>query len=499
MANKPVIVYIESESDGFSSENYTRAALYYCLKEEYGCKVMLYNSDHYFKSDIEQIVQLCNQGHLVLVIVSQEKYSDQHEDVIKLVRSNISNSLPIVVIPNPGAREEVEKTFDDPQVYVFRHYDAELIELVNSLKAKWQPPPQNWLGAETKHDQDLLFSQLENAYHKHYLGENENGMMGTPDFNHMVVAEALRIKLLPTEHLAAEFNATIERLPRTFEPASDSVYEQEVDKISKMTAKERKEFSDDLARARGYQPIEGGGVYVVSASCGSNVNGFAIDYLTKETLITTRYGEHHMADQLLTMRLKAIEGIKHGKYHHMLFNDDVESSCRQRVVSGLIFSNFSDFTTPILSLYQEWMDEEKFEQATRYIRQEQKFIPVRPDGKLLGELSTKTRRKIVLETAEPEEIQKLMQGDWQDHDEVFIPYLVRGTIVRVRTVSNNVYFFEITDPEKCQAHVYRMHPRAYVPKNGYRGERKISEKIEIDSCVHHDYSRTSSAMKISTL
>ncbi|MEK7376855.1 MAG: hypothetical protein AABZ57_06830 [Candidatus Margulisiibacteriota bacterium] len=110
-------------------------------------------------------------------------------------------------------------------MYVYDHTDAELVTLVNRLVSEWKPP-FNWLGAETPEDQAILLQQLENAYRKHYLDDDSDRMFGTPDHNHQVVAEALRIRLLLASLIKAEFDDTIERKVRVFATAKTSVYKR---------------------------------------------------------------------------------------------------------------------------------------------------------------------------------------------------------------------------------------------------------------------------------
>ncbi len=382
MAKKPIVAYIESDHSGsLSGDNHNRDALSYFLREHCGCGVVPYRYDCDFEEDLPRLKKYSDCRQLILVIVKQEEYLDQHEKVLQLVRKQLSATLPVVVIPDGWGDKRFGGSPDDKSVYVFDHTDTGLVELVNRFVAEWKPPC-NWLGAETAEDQATLMAQLENAYHKHYLGDDNEGMFGTPDHNHMIVAEALRIRLLPVEFLKAEFDDTIEEVRRVFASAKSSVYKREVAKIRKMTDEERKAFSHALQRARGYEPAEGGGVYVTRASCGNNVNGFAIDPVTLETLITFRFGMHHMAGDMLAERIKAIEALRNRRNRYEL-EDDAERECRWRLITGLIFSEIDGFATPLLQLYTGEADEEQVHKVVHFLREQQKFIPVNHDGQLI--------------------------------------------------------------------------------------------------------------------
>lgn len=382
MSRKPIVVYIESDSvSSFSDDNPNRDALSYFLREHCGCEVVQYRYDHDFVEDMPRLKKYSDCHRLILVIVKQEEYSEQHEKVFQLVRGELSANLPVVVIPDGWGEKRFVGSPDDKSVYAFDHTDTGFVELVNRFVAEWKPP-HNWLGAETEEDQATLMAQLENAYRKHYLDDENDGMLGTPDHNHMIVAEALRIKLLPVEFLKAEFDDTIEEVPRVFVPTQPSIYKKELKKIRKLSGEERKSFEHALMRARGHEPAEGGGVFVTRASCGNNINGFAIDPVTLETLITFRFGMHHMAGDMLAERIKAIEALRNRKNRYDL-DEDKERECRWRLITGLIFSEIDGFETPLLQLYTGEADEKQIRQVVRFLHKQQKFIPVDHDGQLI--------------------------------------------------------------------------------------------------------------------
>lgn len=381
MAKKPTIAYIESDHNGYSDDNPDRGALSYFLREHCGCEVILYDNDYYFDEERGRLKKLVDSNSLILVIAKQERYSEQHKEIVAKVRDGFSKTLPIVVIPDGFGDERFNGDPADPLVYVYDHTDAELVTLVNRLVAEWKPP-LNWLGAETPEDQAILLQQLENAYRKHYLDDDSDRMLGSPDHNHQVVAEALRIRLLPSSLIKAEFDDTIERKVRVFVTAQTSVYEKELERIRTMTEDERKEFDHRLMRARGYEPAEGGGVFVTRATCGNGVNGFAIDPVTLENLTTHRFGEHHLAKDMLARRIERIEALRNRKNCYELSEDD-ERKCHWRLMSGLIFSEIDGFTTPILCLYREDVDDEGVKKVASFLRKEMMFIPVTPDGQLI--------------------------------------------------------------------------------------------------------------------
>jgi hypothetical protein len=286
-----------------------------------------------------------------------------------------------VVIPG-GWEGRFEGDPDDPVLHAFSHVDPELTQLVLSLIAEWKPQLNDWLGAETREDEGILISQLENAYRVNYLGDNEDGMFGVPDHNHMIVAEALRIKLLPSACIKAEFDDTIPTFVRQFDVVQTSTYRKELKRIRKMTDEQRTAFNHTLMRIRGHEPAEGGGVYVQRASCGDKVSGFAIDPVSLETMFVYQFGLHHAVGEMLADRIRNIDAlVKRKRFGDM--TEDEERDCRWRLITGLIFAEVDGFTTPILQLYGMENDPGHLARVARFLKDQQKFIPVDYEGKIM--------------------------------------------------------------------------------------------------------------------
>lgn len=382
MEKKPVIAYIESPYGSFGDENPDRSALQFFLEEDCGCRVLAYRYEQDFKEDLELIKKLIDENSLILVIVKQEEYSEEeHLEVIKEVR-NFSSDLPIVVIPEGWGEEAFKAPEEDKSLYAFDYFDCSLIQLVKQLVSNWKPP-LNYFGVKTKEDQAILTSQLEKAYLAH---KDEEGMLGTPDYDSQITTEALRLRLLSPDLVKKEFDDTIDKTPKEFSKTKSSLYDLETKKIKEMTEEQRKEFDNQLLRATGREPAEGGGVYVRRVSFGQDVSGFAIDPITLKTLITTGFGEHHLAGDKLSNTISAIEILRQkakAPTSEPLFDDNLFHSSRRRIITGSIFERIEGFSTPILRLYRENASSENMKRVIKFLKKQQKFIPVDPYGQLL--------------------------------------------------------------------------------------------------------------------
>ena len=161
-----------------------------------------------------------------------------------------------------------------------------------------------------------------------------------------------------------------------------TVYEQEVQKIRSMTDAERKEFNDDMTRARGMIPCETGGVFCTGVGQGENAWGFAIDHLTLQSHVTDRFGEHQLAKYWLLERLKRIECMRTGD--SLIDEEKIEYPCARRIIDGLILQKVNGFTTPIAYLFCDGDGPDECRRVADFILKERRFIPVSPYGFIFG-------------------------------------------------------------------------------------------------------------------
>ena len=113
MEIRPVIAYVEQKSKGYDGDdNPERDALYYFLRERCGYEVLLYDYDWYFREDLPRLKKYSQASQIILVMVCQQEYSNEHERVISQVRKELSAEMPIVVFPG-GFGEQFKERSDD--------------------------------------------------------------------------------------------------------------------------------------------------------------------------------------------------------------------------------------------------------------------------------------------------------------------------------------------------------------------------------------------------
>lgn len=348
------------------TENYERNALNYFLKNHCGYNVLQYENKEEFIIDLPRLKKYYSQSQLILVIIEEEKYSNQHEEIYKIIRDQISTDIPIVMRPDKS-KEDLIANRSDKKLHILYGTETKFINFIKRLMTE-SKPFQNYFGVETIEDQGILMDNLENAYRHHYLNIQEDKMLGTPDNNHMIVAEALRLRLSPC-NFREEFDNTIPSRPQKFSSIESSIYDAEIKRIKEMDASEKQWLERKIWQLKGYEND-----YKVRAGCSKNVNGFAIDPVTLETLITNRSSEHYYAGQKLAHRIQIIEALKKGKHYYYL-SDEEKGSCRRRLITGLIFFKLNDFETPLLQFFEQ-NNASDLKKITQFILKQKMFIPI---------------------------------------------------------------------------------------------------------------------------
>jgi len=248
--------------------------------------------------------------------------------------------------------------------------EKNFIVLLNLESKQGAAMSSNWLGTETPEDQAFAYQQLQIAYSTNYLSDDSDRVFGSPDHNHQVVAEALRLKLLPAEFLDYEFYGDPNSYEQEFEEMEVGFFDEEVTKIREMSASEREMFVQQLTGRIGsaFRPSD------------DHVVGFAIDKETHESLLAYDFGSHRFAlDRLLRMIGQKERGYKY------LTDLVYKQNLYLRLFEGYILSAVEGFENPILLLYRNHSGEEEFARVMRYLMNERKYIPVDIRGCLVEE------------------------------------------------------------------------------------------------------------------
>ena len=267
-----------------------------------------------------------------------------------------------------------------PSIFAYMHEDPELGKLVSTLIGVWKEP-KDVFRLKTFSEALVLREQLANAYVTNNLSEGDNHMLGVPDENDRLVLEAIRVGLVPAEFIKTEFDSTLPRRVQSFEPVEVSAYDKELASIKSMDETARKEFHDNMLRARGMIPHESGGWFCTGVGQGDNAWGFAIDWLTLQESITDRFGQHELAKFYLLQQLRRIEAMRAKTFDP---SADVEYKCSARIVDGLILNNVDGLSVPVACMWTHGEKQEHCQRIADHIIRSRRFIPVTPSGFILG-------------------------------------------------------------------------------------------------------------------
>ncbi|MDD5251418.1 MAG: hypothetical protein PHT12_02165 [Patescibacteria group bacterium] len=319
---------------------------------------------HEFRCNRRRLRRLWASGALILAVTQRDRHALWRENVEE-IRACVSPDVPIAVLEKyPNCRR---LTTEDTDVRNFSYPYGDFLNLAKRLIEDWRQT--DWLGAAGS---ELAEARLLAALHRAYdENADEEESLGVPDHNGRAVAEALRIKLLPVSRLTDEFDRTLDYTPREFLPAEAEIYEAAAARIRAMPDSERVDFAEEL-----FQRTWGD-------ELGPGVCGFAIEVATKQTTVTSGYGNHRRAADQLACRFEKIVELQVENAESRGYSW-AERPCQfqYRIFGGLIVSSCWGIPVPIVRFDIEHIDEEQREAAS-FLMRERKYLPVGHDGRLI--------------------------------------------------------------------------------------------------------------------
>lgn len=367
MAGRPIVVYISKSCSNDAGDLFDRNgmdawSLY--LSQYHGCDIRIFDWVNSFLKSAEQYRVLAEAGALVCVCLEYKRYEEPKWILaeIQFIKNAVSQTIPIVLFGSESSKIEVS----NHACAHFSFCDSDSIEYVAQLVSGWSSP--DWLGAETELVERMLILRLEHA-HRVQASEVSVYETGVADENYRVVAEALRLHLLPSSCLKEEFDVTVPIKLISSSSFSAEIFNEKTERIRKMSESERKAFSGQVLTRMGYYQRADGLWLVRGDSLGHGVNGFAIDPVTLECSFTNRHGLHGLARDELALRIGMFESLRG--------NDPL---IKNRIIPGLVF-HVSGFRVPIGVLFLgDSDDDEDQRKVVRKICGDRRFIPVSTAG-----------------------------------------------------------------------------------------------------------------------
>lgn len=372
MQPQPVVFLIETESRDSMHDNPDRDALVTFLSQDCGCKVLAYDHELAFFDEYASFFgKMVEDGSTILLTIAQDEVIDKTviTEICNRVRADFPR-LPIVILTSGWNDDEKFKNGSLLNVEVLDRYDPDFSKQIGELIADYQDRSRSFETAQQMH-------LLQQAYYKSYLAEEDDRVLGVADSNGQVVAEYLRIRLLPAVLIAAEFDATIDRTPRAFLSVDDSVYRREMKLIRSMSRDERWEFCRQIQWQLGSQ----------YGGFGDNASGFAIDPVTLEYFISSGFAEHGAARRRLTARLLRVRALRNLVDPSRYWEEEFDGIEKSTLPWGLIVEGVEGFVTPILRMWDGvrgvLMEDEDRRRVAATIIGQRRFIPVDMEGQLL--------------------------------------------------------------------------------------------------------------------
>lgn len=310
-------------------------------------------------------------SQVVALIIYEEEYDWDIISEILLLRKEHSSikNVPTIVVSRRGASIPLLKTasFLNGRINKVSDFNSELIDLIGRLVAEWVAT-RDWLGIDYTERCPEILDVLEAVY----LQNQDDSNYSVPvNQNHMVIAEALRIKLLPGDLVGKRYDEIFRKKYAESERNESSSLISDLKKIHEMSSEEKDSFISGLLRTQG-----------TVGGLGPNISGFAIDAITLEFLIVG-YGKHNYVGHLLELRLERMDEMRYDRYSSG--QDHV-----WRLFTGLIYKSAPEIKTPLLKIYlykedagdnQKWAED--VNRILDFLKSQKKFIIVDHNYQLL--------------------------------------------------------------------------------------------------------------------
>jgi|GEM_PF-4542494 hypothetical protein len=368
--HQPLVLVVKAERP-FQDNDLDSDAFAGLLRTMHGCNSRFFrHTDHLSDWLAEDKFKLLAPSQVIALIIHEEEYDEDIISEILLLRKEYSSikNVPTIIIPHHGTSIPLLKTtsFLNGQINKANDLNHEVIDLVGQLVTEWVAT-RDWLGIDYTERCPEMLDVLEDVY----LQNQDDPNYSVPvDQNHMVVAEALRIKLISGELVGKRYDEAFEKKYAESKESDSSSLARDLEKIRGMSGEEKASFFLGMFMTQG-----------TIGGHGPNVDGFAIDAVTLEYLIVG-FGGHDSVCSFLIHRLKRMNVMR----GHEIYDDE---NYYWRLFNGLIYKSTPGVETPILKLH--WHKEDSvtpqraadMNRVLDFLKNQKRFIIIGSDHQLL--------------------------------------------------------------------------------------------------------------------
>jgi len=373
-----VIVLKEGSHLAYTDDDPEKDAFNGIIKSLYECDSLSFRNLYQLHDWLSLDVNKGIIGSQVIAIIIEENLDCDYDlvsEILLLRRDHpeiktiptIILSWKRIVFPFKGC-----SNFVNGHIEIYDDLSAELAKLIGRLSSEWTTT-RDWLGLDYIEKVPKLISLFEDTYKQNQQEDSDVNYSSPVDQNHMVVAEALRIKLYNGELVGRRYDHKLKEEQFELSPKNSSL-QKDLKKIRDMSLEQKSDFFSRMSRTM--QHIGG---------LGPNIGGFAIDPETLEYLIVG-YGRHNYVSMLLRKHLERMDHLRTSIYKNFPCSDD---NTETRFFTGTIFKRVDGIETSVLRM--GWVPEEfitpnqakDLEKVISFLKNQKKFIIIDCDNQLL--------------------------------------------------------------------------------------------------------------------
>lgn len=236
---------------------------------------------------------------------------------------------------------------------------------------------------DNRQQRDRLAELLRRAY---WATHAEPEMLGVPDHHQVTILQHLRLRIIPSEQIADNFEAHLQHSSTAF-GTPQRHYLSDLRRFRKLRRRERNMLHRQMMEAEGYIYRHGGWESAVEGM--GEIEAFVFDSVTGQYLVRSGIGVHHLAVIALYDQIRPAELGKRWPLTPVERRRDLIVRMEYMIAGFILY--LPGWSTPFLHL---WAKEpnvplEQWRENARRVQQLKLFLVAEHDGQPVPPSSTR--------------------------------------------------------------------------------------------------------------
>lgn len=236
---------------------------------------------------------------------------------------------------------------------------------------------------ENRQQRERLAELLRRAY---WATHAESDLLGVPDHQQAAILQHLRLRIIPAEHVAENFESHLQRSSTLFS-APQRYFENDLRRFRRLTDAQREELQQLMMEAEGY--VQHNGRWESNVEGMGEIEAFVFDDVTGRHIVRSGIGVHFLAVVALYESIRPKELGKRWPLAPAERQRDLALRM-ERMIAGFILY-LPGWSTPFLHLWEKEPNVplELWRENARRVQRLKLFLVAEHDGRPVPQTSTR--------------------------------------------------------------------------------------------------------------